>query len=201
MIKKKSNSFSTPAKASVEAKLSAKALHLDYAISHGINFRDRVIQLAGDVEPPMWDFLDAAVQEMRKESRKGITVKINSYGGSTYEALAIIGTLRSCGCYITTEGYGPVMSAAALILASGHKRRISEYAWFMWHEISYSGAGTHKQMKDLIFQTEREQDQWARMMAQFSNEDAKFWRAIAENKDAYFNPEELINAGVADESF
>jgi hypothetical protein len=82
---------------------------------------------------------------MESEDKSTVTIKINSPGGSTYDAMAIIGRIRSAKCYIVTEGYGQIMSAASLILASGRKRRINKYAFLMWHEASY-GVGVARQV-------------------------------------------------------
>lgn len=198
--KKRANA-NLPKKVSPEVKLTAQALHLDWWLGQGINFEDRIIQLTGDIEPPMWDVFDAALQHMKKASRKRVTVRINSFGGSVYEALAIVGSMHASNLYIITEGYGPVMSAAALILAAGTKRRLSHYSWYMWHEMSYESAGRHSNLKAEVLQAEREMDQWAHLMAEFSDEDANFWRKIGEHKDAYFNAQELLNHGVVDELF
>jgi ATP-dependent protease ClpP protease subunit len=147
----------------------------------------------------MFDIVDAALSEMESDSRKSITVRINSLGGSVYEALAIVGRLKASKCKIVTEGYGAIMSAATLILACGAERRMSKFAWFMWHEASYGIEGRHKDIKDAVAQAEKEEDKWAEWMSQFSKKDAKYWRKIAAEKDAYFTPEELLTMKVIDE--
>jgi ATP-dependent protease ClpP protease subunit len=187
-------------KTTEEVKISADALHLEHAFE-GFNRRNRVIQITGDIEWPQFDFLDTSLTELEKESRKGITIRINSFGGCPWEAMAMVGRIKKSHCHITTEGYGAIMSAACVILASGDKRRISQYAWYMWHEASYYVEGNHSQNKARIIQGEREEDQWAQVMHSFSNESIQFWRKNGTGIDAYFTAQELADLGVVDEIF
>lgn len=186
---------------SADAKLTEKALHREYAFEWGLNSDKREIQLTGDIEPPMFDFLDAALTELEKESRKRVTIKINSHGGDVYEALAIVGRIRKSSCLIVTEGYGAIMSAATLVLACGDQRRLSRYSWYMWHEASYYVEGRHSSNKAMIIQAEREEKQWAKAMEAFSNKSADFWLKKGRHVDAYFTPEELLKMNVIDEVF
>ena len=48
-------------------------------------------------------------------NRKTITIKINSYGGDVYTALAIVGRMLESKCLLQTKGYGKIMSAATII--------------------------------------------------------------------------------------
>ena len=184
-----------------DVKVAEDALHYEYAFNTGVNFRHRIIQITGDIQPPLFDYVDAALTEMERENRKGITIKIHSFGGSAYEALAIIGRIKRSSCFITTEGYGAIMSAAALILACGDRRKISQYSWYMWHESSYVVEGKHSEIKNTVIQTEREEEQWAQAMAKFSHKDTKFWRDVGKHTDAYFSPQELVDMGVCDDIF
>lgn len=191
------------AKKPADTTLTLKALQMEYYLSFGINLRDRVLTLTGPIEQPMFDLVDVAMSEFEADGKSNVTVRIHSEGGSVYEALAIIGRLKgSKVSKITTEGYGQIMSAATMILACGEERRISKYAYFMHHEsgygVEYAKTSEHK---DILEQVEREDSDWARWMAGFSKKSAKFWKETGCRKDAYFNPDELIRLGVADEIF
>jgi len=141
------------------------------------------------------------MNRMELESKnKTVTIKINSPGGDTYEAMAVVGRLRSSSCRIVTEGYGHIMSAATLILACGDKRKMSEFAYFMWHEAGYGLDGdrvsTHKAT---LKQVEREEKLWCDTMAKFSNKTSKFWEKTGKHIDVYYDAHELIELGVIDE--
>jgi len=191
------------AKKPADTSLTLRALQLEYYLSYGINLRDRVLTLSGPIETPMFDLVDVAMSEFEADSRKGITVRIHSEGGSVYEALAIIGRLRSTKITkLTTEGYGQIMSAATMILACGDERKINKYAYFMHHEAAYGVEyGRVSEHEDILEQVRKEEDDWAGWMAGFSKKNKVFWRETGCRKDAYFNPNELVKLGVADEVF
>lgn len=191
--------FDFAGKGTVEAKVSQLGIHLETLFERGVNFRDRIITINNEIDSAEFQKIDAGLSEMESDSRKSVTIRINSPGGSVYDALAIIGRLKASKCKIITEGFGHIMSAATLILACGDERRMSKFAWFMIHEASYSVDGKHKEIKAAVAQNEREEIQWAKWMEEFSERDAKFWKKTADEKDTYYTPEELKELGVVDE--
>lgn len=191
--------FDIGGKQSADTKLTQLGIHLETLLQHGINFRDRIITIKEEIDADLFGKIDAALSEMESDNRKAITIRINSEGGSVYDALAIVGRLKSSKCRIITIGFGAVMSAATLILACGDERKMSDLAWFMHHESQYAVEGSHKQIQDAVAQAEKEENQWAKWMGEYSNKDAKFWRKVASDKDAYFTAQELLDLGVIDE--
>lgn len=185
---------------SKEYKLSEQALRLQYSIEQGINVNDRVIRIDDEIDNKMLARVDAGMSEMERDSRKGITIRISSAGGSTYDALGIIGRMRASPCYITTEVYGYCMSAATLILAAGDKRYISEFAWSMTHAAQYEVEGSHKQVSEYVKQIDTEEKAWAQHMTKFTQyRDEKFWIKLGLDKDYYLNSEQVVKYGIADE--
>ena len=170
-----SNTAGVGTKTTVDNKLTHAAMLLSYMVEYGIDFKRRIISLTGEVDEFMYDILDFGMTEMESSSKKAITIKINSPGGSTYQAMAIVGRIRECTCQTITKGYGHVMSAATLILACGKKRKMSSYAFTMWHEASYDLSGRHSQIKADVKQVEKEEKMWAHWMAEFSKKDIKYW--------------------------
>lgn len=187
----------------LEDRLTHASLLLGYLFDYGVDFQRRTIKITGDIDQETFNLIDSAMTEMEAESKAAITIKVDSPGGEVYQAMAIVGRLRESKCQIVTKGYGAVMSAATLILASGDKRSISKHAWFMHHESSYGADGKHSEIKALVVQTEREEKQWAKLMAEFSNETASenFWLERGVGVDAYFSAQDLLKLGVVDELF
>jgi len=183
------------------AEIDKEALRLQYNFEHNVDFKNRVVRITSDIDAYTYDFVDAALSELESINRKSITIRINSGGGSAYDSLAIVGRIRGAKCQIITEGYGQVMSAATLILASGNKRRFSKYATFMWHQSSYGLDGKHLDIKNVVEQQEREELLWAKWMAEFSTKDAEYWYNRAVSKDFYLNADECLEHGVVDELF
>ena len=178
-------------------------LHLKYLFDHGVNFKDRVITLASDIDEDEFLRIDAALTEMESHNKSNITIRINSGGGSVYDALAIVGRIKRSKAHITTEGYGAVMSAATLILASGKVRKFSKFGWWMFHETQHEyEEGTRirtSQLEAELAQEKREHELWCNAMAEFSNKDKGYWLSRGVYVDQYFSPEELLDLGVVDE--
>ena len=176
-------------------------LRLDYLFEQGVNFVDRVIQINEEISDHSFAFMDAALCELERSSKKTITVRINSPGGSVYDALAMIGRHNSSSWRIVTEAYGHVMSAATLLLAAGRKRRMSKYCVFMAHQMSYYIGGSHAETKEEVDQVEKQERQWCNWMAELSHKDAEFWYDKTYKKNFYLTPQECLDFGVIDEIF
>lgn len=176
-------------------------LNLKHLFEYGVSLQSRTIQLVGEIDQEKFQLIDKALTEMERQNQKSVVLRINSEGGSVYDALAIIGRLENSKCRVITEGYGCVMSAATLVLAAGGKRRVSRRAWFMHHESSYDTEGRHSEIKEIVKQKEREEAQWAEVMAEYTDKSTSFWKKNGITQDAYFTAEELLGLGVVDEIF
>ena len=53
-------------------------LRLDYLFDQGVNFVDRVIQINEEIDDHSFSFIDAALCELERASKKTITIRINS---------------------------------------------------------------------------------------------------------------------------
>lgn len=188
-------------KTSVDNKLTHTSMLLNYQFEWGVDFRNRIINITGEIDETQFEVVDAALTAMESESKQKVTIKINSPGGETYQAMAIIGRMKESKCHIVTKGYGHIMSAAALILAAGDKRMMSEIAVFMWHESSYGLEGRHSEMKANVAQAEREEELWAEQMAECSERSIEYWKKHGVHTDAYFKASELLEMSVIDELF
>ena len=181
--------------------IDKEKLRLEYLFEQVINFVDRVIQINEEIGEESFAFIDAALSEMERGSKKTITIRINSPGGSVYDTLAIIGRLNASSCRIVTEAYGHVMSASTLLLAAGRKRRMSKYCVFMAHQMSYYIGGSHAETKEEVDQVEKQERQWCKWMAELTHQDADFWYDKTYKKNFYLTPKDCLELGVIDEIF
>jgi len=183
-----------------ETRISAEKLHFEFLFDKGVDFKRRVISLSGDVGRSMYNKVNAAMSELESAGRGSITLRINSYGGSGYHGLAIVGRIKLSKCRIVTEGLGCIMSAATLILASGDFRRMSEHAWMMDHETGYEmDYDKHTTQKELVKNMEKGELEWAKWMAAYSKKSKKFWLDL--KKDSYFTAAQCLKLGIIDEVF
>lgn len=178
-----------------------RELRLKYLYEHGLDLHQRIITISAGIDDATFIAFNAAVTELESVNRKEITVRLFSEGGSVYAALAIVGRMQGSSCRFVTEGYGCVMSAATLILASGDRRRMSELGWFMHHEASYEFDGKHSEARAYFQQQELEEQRWAACMAARSHMPAEYWYTRGVGTDLYLTPEQLLDCGVVDELF
>lgn len=129
--------------------------------------RLRDIYLVGDIEKDTARQAIERLREFANESRKPITIYINSAGGNVTDGLALHDTLRylvSTGFEITIVVQGMAYSMGSIVLqaASPGKRLAFPHSWIMIHEPakwagwqSTSAAAQHldrlKQMQSQIY--------------------------------------------------
>ncbi len=105
--------------------------------------KDRIIFLGTDVNEHSANLIVAQLLFLANDdSKKDISLYINSPGGSVYDALAIYDTMQFIGPDVATFGIGVQASAAAFLLSSGTKgkRSILQHGTVMIHQPS-SGTG------------------------------------------------------------
>jgi len=104
---------------------------------HGDRLRD--VYLIGDIEKDNARIFIEKLRELASESRKPITVYINSAGGNVTDGLAIHDVIRhlvSTGIEITVIVQGMAYSMGSVVLqaASEGKRFAFPHSWIMIHE-------------------------------------------------------------------
>lgn len=186
---------------SIETLVALKELQAELALKHGLDFNQRSFWITGEISEKTLKHVEGCMSLLENDGSRTITVRINSGGGYCYDALAIISRLRASKCRIKTEGHGHIMSAATLLLACGHKRSISKWASFMYHEASYAVGGRHTEAQAWVAQYANEERVWAEAMASFTKMDADYWRELGKHTDKFFTPTELIELGVVDKVF
>jgi ATP-dependent Clp protease protease subunit len=178
------------------------ALRMDVALDHGIDTNCRTIQIVGQIDEEMFKRVDAGLTMLEDGSRKSITLRINSEGGTPEDALAIVGRMRGSTCKIITEAYGDCSSAATMVFVAGHKRRMSEFCRFMTHQSSYELVGTHAQISSYVVQAEKEEKIWASLLGRFTKFPAEHWYELHKaGKDIFIVPDDCLKYGITDEVF
>ena len=139
-----------------------------------------------------------------KPKIKPIEFYISTYGGNADDMFAIYDLMRhvqDSGCEIHTRGYGKVMSAGVLLLASGTKgkREIGKNCRVMIHSVN---AGTHGAMHDLKNEFEAIQgiqDSYLdALVAETSMTKSQLKKIIERKINVYLSAEEAVDLGIAD---
>lgn len=132
------------------------------------------------------------------EERKRILIMIDSPGGSVEVEQAIIGAMKISKTPCWTCCYCTAYSAAADILACGHKRFAMPFVNIMFHAGSCGYSGTQAQVDS----AKKFFDKMGKRVTDEVNSrtkfDAKFLRKL-KTDDMYMNEEEALELGVLDE--
>lgn len=155
-----------------------------------------IVHLTGSVGKKMLREVIEALQECPGD----ITVRITSHGGDADIALAIAGLLKAHTGFVTTEIYGQCYSAATLIFAEGHVRRMQKYAWVMVHEGSQGVEGNASTIKFAAKQMERAEAHWNAILQDRTGIEIKVWEKLNE-RDTYLSADECLKLNLATETF
>lgn len=191
-------------------ELERLKFELEYNLDNGMDFTNRIIRITGTIGEPSglspdedyfdYNLLEVALTKMEMDNPLlPVTIKVHSYGGSVYDALAIVGRIKASPCHIITEGFGAVMSAATLILMCGDHRKLSRYAVSMFHSAQYGAHGDHDMIKEQVKQADIEEKLWAKYYSEFSNKSAKFWLSKIKKTEYYPLADEMLAMNAVDE--
>jgi ATP-dependent Clp protease protease subunit len=109
--------------------------------------KDRTLILGEDVNQESVGDLIKSIYEINMDDeekeltfvdyeRPPIHLILNTYGGSVYDGLALIGAIELSTTPVVTTCLGSAMSMGLFILSSGHHRRAHHLSTIMFHQIS-----------------------------------------------------------------
>jgi ATP-dependent Clp protease protease subunit len=107
-------------------------------------------------------FTEEGVKDFRDQMEKAhqtgqpiIPILIDSYGGSVYGCLDMIGHLQKATLPVHTIVTGKAMSAGAILFGMGHTRHMAENATLMLHDASTWSGGKTEEIKADAKEVER----------------------------------------------
>lgn len=135
---------------------------------------------------------------MSAEDRKPIKIMINSLGGNVQVMLAIIKAIEMSKTPVYTIVYCDAMSAAAEILASGHKRFAMPGTCIMVHSGSCGFGGTMEQVESYKKYVDALTKRTTETFLEKTKIDAKTYKKKGAS-DWYMNEIEAEKVGIIDE--
>jgi len=132
---------------------------------------------------------------------KNLTLHINSFGGSIYDAFALIDVMRSSKCKVRTIGTGAIMSAAFLIFAAGAKgeRYIGRNTSILCHQFSEEVEGKYHDIKALMRENELSNQRMVTLLTECTDLSPKFIKnKLLPATDVWLMPHEIVELGIAD---
>ena len=161
--------------------------------------KNRILRLEGIVNHDMASCFAQDVAYLNSVSEEGITVIVSSNGGSVEAGLHIINIIENTKAPITTVCFCEAYSMAALIFAAGSHRIITPFSRVMIHSpATYMDGGNVDQMVDIAKHLKDCEKECAKTLARFTHRDEKEL-IKAMKKETFFNPEEAVAYGLADE--
>jgi len=174
-------------------------------LDYGIDPVSRSFCINKDIDHNSFAEIDAKLNILERDAGPDslpITIKINSCGGSIYDAWAVVSRIKRSPCTIKTEAYGAIMSAATMIFCAGAERSVSRYCEFMFHQASLGTEGTLSALQNILKSLAKEEDMYCKFLAENSKKSSNFWRKLLHSKkDVFLTAEQIIKLGIAKEIF
>ncbi len=167
--------------------------------------RLRDIYLVGDIEKETARQAIERLRELANESRKPITIYINSAGGNVTDGLALHDTIRylvSMGYEITIVVQGMAYSMGSIVLqsASPGKRLAFPHSWIMIHEpAKWAGWQSTSAAAQHLDRLKQMQSQIYRILADRSNKPLRQIIRDTKRTDFYLDAGRAKEYGLIDE--
>lgn len=162
--------------------------------------KDFVIFVTGPIDMAVANTFIAQMLFLESEdSKRDISVYINSPGGEVYAGRAMYDTIRHVKNEVSTINVGLAASAAALLLSSGNKGK--RYALPGSHTMIHQPhGGAEGQATDIEIQAKqiiKIREQYARLIA--ANTGQKFEKVMEDmERDNWMNADEALKYGLVD---
>lgn len=132
------------------------------------------------------------------KSTKNITVKINSFGGSLADGLAIYNALKSAKQTVRCVVDGVAMSAASLIAMAGDTVEMPATSIMMIHAPSSSCYGNAAEMRKAAAVLDKFADAMVSAYTSKSGKSEADIKALLDGEDHFYTGAEAVAAGFAD---
>ena len=147
----------------------------------------------------MDDKNDSYKDEDGNECYRPIWLYINSPGGSIYNGLAIIDTMRSIKSPVFTVCCGMAMSMGAAILSCGDRRYMTKNSTVMVHEASSGSKGKVSIQEEDLNETKRLNKLLEEIIASQCGKTVKEYHKATYKTDLFLSSEDALKFGIVDE--
>lgn len=141
------------------------------------------------------------VADFEKLAGKGdVTIRLNSNGGSLFEAMSIIDNIRNSSVQVTGIVDGVAASAAAVILQACDKRVMQPNARLMIHRPSGVAEGEAEDMESYVALMKQEEDKIKALLLERTKQPedvVNAWLVRSTNK--WFDAQAALKSGLIDE--
>lgn len=140
----------------------------------------------------------AVARELKALGSVDLTVRINSYGGSAFDGVAIMNALRGYAGRVTTVVEGIAASAASVIAVGGGDRVVMRPgSELMIHDAWQYADGSADELRKIAETLETLSASIAGVYAAKAGTPVEMWRE-AMRVESWFSADEAVSAGLAD---
>ncbi|MEW8440965.1 MAG: ClpP-like prohead protease/major capsid protein fusion protein [Candidatus Thiodiazotropha taylori] len=150
-------------------------------------------------EPEKSNTAEKLMEDLEGLSGQDITVRINSYGGSLVDGIAIYNALKRHDGVVNTEIDAVAYSAASLIAMAGEKISMAQNALFMIHAPWNIASGNSKRLRKEADDLDKYADAMVSSYLREGGPDAETidgW--LKDGEDHYFTADEALEHGLID---
>lgn len=163
-------------------------------------FRRREIECAGQITEESAYGISLQLRCLQAAGPgEGITLYINSPGGSVTAGLALYDVMKAVGCPVRTVCVGLAASMAALLFAAGDCRDMLPHARVMVHDPLIAGGvgGSALQVDSVSRNLMKTREVMAGLLARHTGKSiSEIYEKTA--SDTYFDAQEAVDYGLAD---
>lgn len=177
----------------------AQRLH-DTIISS--NDQNRLYDYIGPISTTTTEVCMQTLGRWKRQSKKPITIRISSPGGSVIDGLALydfIEGIKASGISVRVVVLGIAASMAGVLLQAGNVRVVGPNARFLIHEIAGGSIGKLSDMEDETKLYKSLNEQLYDLLAKRSKMTRKEIELKAKRRDWWMNSAEVVDNGFADE--
>lgn len=155
--------------------------------------------LIGAIDDSLYLKFSEELYELEKLGVKEVEIELVSEGGDADIALAFFHRIKTTPVKIVMVARGSVQSAAVLILAAGHYRKMSEQAYVMVHEDTSCKLSDYtSQVKVFSKHLDDMEDRWARLLESVTTTKQEMWREF-HRETTYLTARDCLRYGLVDE--
>lgn len=145
-----------------------------------------------------WEITAAETIAKLADMRGDVTVRVNSYGGDSFEGVAVKNALRAHEGQVTVVVDGVAASAASVIAVGGADRLVMRPgAELMIHDAWTFADGNAADLTKVAADLERTSQGMAELYAEKAGGDPDEWRDMM-RAETWFSAQEAVDAGLAD---
>ena len=163
--------------------------------------KERIIFLSSEIDEYVGSIITSQMLYLNSQSEiEGISMYINSPGGSVSAGLSIYDTMMYLDCPLVTVVTGTAASMASVLLAAGDQgqRFSQQHARVMIHQASTGVQGRMEDIKVTYEQIQSLNDELFRIIAAHSHQPVEKIYEISQKSDCWLTAEQAKEFGIID---